>query len=218
MRKTFIVIGLGRFGSNVARTLVQMNCDVLAVDIDEDCVSQISKDVPHCVIADATKESVLTELGVSTIDHAVVAIGNNLQASILTIVNLRKLGVKRITARADVEGHREVYMTLGATDVIIPEEASAVSLANQIISDSFLDYYPLTGSYAIVKLTIRNEIKENLKDLDLRNNYDVNIIGMIKKSGEFFIPRGTDTLNVGEVAVVVGTRAKVKKFDEFLNS
>ena len=217
MRKTFIVIGLGRFGSNIAKNLVDMNCDVLAVDIDEDSVSQISRYVPHCVIADATKESVLMELGVSSIDHAVVAIGNNLQASILTIVNLKKLGVKKITARADVEGHREVFMTLGATEVIIPEEASATSLANQIISDSFLDYYPLTGSYAIVKLTISNEIKENLKDLDLRNNYDVNIVGMIKTNGEFFIPRGTDKFNVGEVVVVVGTRSKIKKFDELLN-
>ena len=135
MKKTFMVIGLGRFGSYIAKTLVSMNCDVLAVDISEDSVQAISSYVPHCVIADSTKEAVLKELDAASIDHVVVAIGNNLQASILTVVNLKHLGVKRITVRADEEGHKEVYKTLGATEVIIPEESSAISLANQIISN-----------------------------------------------------------------------------------
>ena len=144
MKKSFIIIGLGRFGSNVAKTLVDMNCDVLAVDINEESVTAISHYVHHCVIADASKESVLKELGVGSIDHAVVAIGNNLQATILTLVNLKKLGVPRITVRADEEGHKEVYKLLGASEVIIPEEASAISLANQITSDPILDYYKVS--------------------------------------------------------------------------
>ena len=217
MKKSFIVIGLGRFGSNVAKTLVSMNCDVLAVDIDEDSVSAISSYVPHCVIADATKEQVLFELGVKSIDHAVVAIGNNLQASILTVVNLKKMGVPRITVRADVEGHKEVYLTLGATEVIIPEESAAISLGNQIISDSILDYYEVAKNNAIVKVEVGREFKENLIQLDLRNNYDINIVGIVKENGEFVIPRGTDVLKKGEVIVVVGTKQKVKKFDDFLN-
>ncbi len=217
MKKSFIVIGLGRFGSSVAKTLALMNCDVLAVDINEDSVSQISRIVPHCVIADASKEQVLRELGVKSIDHAVVAIGNNLQASILTVVNLKKLGVSRITVRADVEGHREVYETLGATEVIIPEETAAESLANQITSDTIKDYYLVASNYAIAQVSIGRDFEENLIKLDLRNNYDINIVGIIKPSGEFSIPRGTDNLKKGDTAVVVGTKLKIKKFDEFLN-
>ena len=217
MKKSFIVIGLGRFGSNIAKTLIENNCDVLAVDISEESVKRVSSFVPHCVIADATKEQVLVELGAKSIDHAVVAIGNNLQASILTIMNLKHLGVPRITVRADEEGHKEVYRTLGATEVIIPEESAAISLGNQIISDSILDYYTVSRSYAMVKVNIGRDFKENLIELDLRNSYGINIVGIIKEDGEFFIPRGTDKLIKGEVAVVVGTKPKIKKFDDFLN-
>ena len=217
MKKSFIVIGLGRFGSNIAKTLVEMNCDVLAVDIDEEMVTQISKFVPHCVIADASKESVLAELGASSIDHAVVAIGNSLQSSILTLINLKKLGVKKITVRADTEAHEEVYKLLGADDVIIPEEASAISLANQITSDSILDYYEVTDNFALVKVTVGETIDKNLIELDIRNNFGVNIVGIIKPNGDFYIPRGTDKLIKNEIAVVCGDKKSITKFDAFLN-
>lgn len=218
MKKSFIVIGLGRFGSSVAKALEAMNCDVLAIDIKEDSVSSIAPDVPHCLIADSTKMSVLKELGVSSIDHAVVCIGNHLQASILTIVNLRKLGVKKITVRADEEDHKEVYKMLGATEVIIPEEASAISLANQIISDTILDYYVVTEDYAIVKTSVgKNFEQKTLIELDIRNNFDVNIVGIIK-NGEFYIPKGTDVLNPDDIVFVVGKKPKIRKFDSFLNN
>lgn len=218
MKKSFIVIGLGRFGSSVAKSLESMNCDVLAIDIMEDSVSKIASDVPHCLIADSTKIGVLKDLGAASIDHAVVCIGNNLQASILTIMNLRKLGVKRITVRADEEGHKEVYKMLGATEVIIPEEASAISLSNQIISDTILDYYVVSEGYAMVKASVgKNFHPSSLMDLDVRNRFDVNIVGIIKEE-MFYIPRGTDILNPGDVVVVVGKSPKIRKFDTFLNN
>ncbi|MGM9969056.1 MAG: potassium channel family protein [Anaeroplasma sp.] len=219
MKKSFIVIGLGRFGSNVAKALASMNCDVLAVDIDEESVSSIAKHISHCVIADATKQSVLSELGAASIDHAVVAIGNNLQASILTVLNLKKLGVKRITVRADEEGHKEIYKLLGATEVILPEEVSAISIANQIISDSILDYYQVADDFAIVKTIVGEKFEQKpLIDLDIRNCFDVNIVGIIDKDNQFFIPRGTDVLKPKDVVVVVGKKQNIKKFDSFLNN
>ena len=131
MKKSFLVIGLGRFGSNVAKTLVALNCDVLAVDINEEAVQAVSKVVgQHCIVADTSKASVINEImGKNVVDHAVIGIGNNLQASILTIVNLKNIGVPKITVRADMEAHRELYMMVGATEVVVPEEASAISLA-----------------------------------------------------------------------------------------
>ena len=217
MKKSFIVIGLGRFGSNVAISLSNLNCDLLAVDIDEEAVKNISTEVNNCVIADATKLSVLQDLGAASIDHAVVCIGNNLQASILTVLNLKKVGVKTITVRADEIGHREVFMQLGATDVIVPEEASAISLANSIVSDSLLDYYQLAKNYAIVKVSVgKNFEPKTLVELSVRDKFDVNIVGVIRND-EFIIPRGTDLLNPGDVISVVGERQKVRKFDAFLN-
>ena len=221
MKKSYLVIGLGRFGANVAKSLAQMNCDVLAVDTNEESVQQLSHEVPHCLIADATKMNVLHELGAGSVDYAIVAIGNNLQASILTVVNLKNLGVKNIIVRADVEGHKEVYKMLGATEVIIPEEASAKSLANQILSDSILDYYQVALNYAIVKIEIGEKFEsKTLIELNIRNRFDVNIVGIIKdiSSTEFYIPKGTDVLSPGNIVVVVGTDSKLKKFDQFLNS
>ena len=192
MKKSFIVIGLGRFGSNIAKALVDMNLEVLAIDISAESVNSVAKKVPHCFVADATKIDVLTELGAQTIDHAVIAIGNNLQASILTIVNLKTIGVKRITVRADFEEHRELYMRLGADEVIVPEEASAISLANSIVSDSLLDYYQLAKNYAIVKVSVgKNFVPKTLVELSVRDKFDVNIVGVIRND-EFIIPRGTD--------------------------
>ena len=158
-------------------------------------------------------------MGKNVVDHAVVGIGNNLQASILTIVNLKNIGVPKITVRADMEAHRELYMMVGATEVVVPEEASAISLANQIQSDSTLDYYNLSKEYAIVKISVGDNFQsKSLIELNIRNAFDINIVGIIKNNGEFFIPRGTDLITPKDIVVAVGTRLKLKKFDGFLNS
>ena len=106
---------------------------------------------------------------------------------------------------------------LGATEVIIPEEASAISLANQIISDSILDYYAVAKNYAMVQVVVGDNFEsKTLIELDVRNRFDVNIVGFIK-DGDFYLPRGTDVLKSKDIVVVVGTQAKVRKFDAFLN-
>ncbi len=217
MKKSFVVIGLGRFGASVARSLNNLNCDILAMDRSEDCVKDIAKDIEHCIIADSTKIETLKDIGVASINHAVVAIGNNLEASILTTMNLKTLGVKNITVRSDFINYKEMFYKLGATDVIIPEEASAVSLANQIASDSILDYYSVDSKYAIVKIAVGEKFEaRTLIDLDLRNKFDVNIVGIIHNN-EFYIPRGTDNLEPKDVVVLVGTKPKIRKVESFIN-
>ena len=217
MKKTFMIIGLGRFGSCIAKELVQNKCDIIAIDKDEKSVRDISKYVNNCVIADSTSLNVLTDLDASKVDHAVIAIGNNLQASILSIINLKKLGVKKITVRADDLTYKEVFEALGATDVIVPEESSAISLANQIMSDTVLDYYGVSADYAMVKVIVGKQfVPKNLIELNLRALFDVNIVGIIRNNN-FFIPKGTDTINPDDVVVVVGTSAKINKLDDFFN-
>ena len=217
MKKTFMIIGLGRFGSYIAKVLVQNKCDIIAIDKDEKSVREISKVVNNCVIADSTSLNVLIDLDASKVDHAVVAIGNNLQASILTIINLKKLGVKKITVRADDLTYKEVFEALGATDIIVPEESSAISLAHQIMSDTVLDYYGVSDDYAMVKVIIGKQFEpKNLIELNLRASFDVNIVGIVRND-RFFIPKGTDTINPSDVIVVVGTRSKISKLDDFFN-
>ncbi len=217
MRKSFIVIGLGRFGLSVAKTLANLNCDILCMDISEECVRDAITEIPQCVIGDSTKLATLKEVGAGSIDHAVVAIGNNLAASILTTMNLKTLGVKKITVRADRPNYYQMYKMLGATSVIVPEEASAVSLANQIASDAILDYYSVDENYAMVKIAVGEKFEaRSLVDLDLRNRFDVNIVGIIH-NGQFYIPRGTDLLQANDIVVTVGTKLKIRKVDAFIN-
>jgi len=217
MKKSFIIIGLGRFGENVARILASKDEDILAVDINEDRVSNVADIIPHCAICDATNFEALKSLGIEKIDHAVVAIGNSLQNSVLTLVNLKKLGMKNITVRADEEDHAEVYRALGANEVIIPEESSAVSLAYQMLSDTVLDYYKLSENYAMVQISVSEGYEpKSLVDLDVRNKFDVNVIGFIKKN-DFVLAKASDLIEPGAIIVVVGTRNKVFEFDKHLN-
>lgn len=218
MKKNFVVIGLGRFGSNVAKALADMDCEVLAIDTNSDAVTDISKKVSHCVIADATKIDVLKELGVDSLDHAVVAIGNNLEASILTVANLKKLGVKSITVRVDTEGHKELFKLLGADEIVLPEEAAGFELANQIYSDSILEYHVVADDYVMVKIAVgANFASKSLIEMDIRNNFEVNIVGIVRDDA-FFIPHGTDVIQAKDVVVVAGKKAMVRKFTNFLNN
>ena len=216
-KKRFLVIGLGRFGANVARTLAKANCEVLGMDINEESVEQISKEIPHCVIADASKIDVLSELGAANVDHAVVAIGNNLEASILTVVNLKRLGVTKITVRADTEDYRRIFNLIGATEVVIPEEESAISLAYKIRSDAILGYYLLRNDYVMAQIKVSTSELESktLKELDMRNRLNVNIIG-ITRNGQFFIPSFNDTIVKGDIVAIVAKSDDVKKMVAYL--
>lgn len=219
-KKIFMIIGLGRFGSYVAKTLVSMNAEVLAVDKNMDVVQAMYKEIPNCVGCDTANINALKELDIKSVDHAIVAIGSNLQDSILTITNLKTLGVERITVRADQASYKQIYSLLGATEVIIPEEATAISLANQVTSDTMLDYKELGADYALVNVNVGINIEKTLMKLDLRNQFGINIVG-IQKQGvaeNFYIPRGTDKIDKGDVVVCVGKKGDIKKFDDFLNN
>ena len=217
MKKNFVVIGLGRFGINVVKGLIALKSECLAIDVNKEAVQLISDFTPNCAIADGTKIKALEELGIKTIDHAIVAIGNSLQDTILTVINLRQLGVKKITVRIDSEEFRDIMIRLGATEVIIPEEASAVGLAHQIISDTILDYYKVNDEYSIATVIVgRNFQQQTLIELNSRKKYDINIIG-ITRDGQFFQPKADDTICVNDVLTVFGNSKKISKFDSFLN-
>lgn len=218
MKKHFIVIGLGRFGKSVAETLEDMGEEILAVDNKPDAVADVSKNVSNCVIADATKLDVLEDIGVESYDHAVVAIGNNLEASILTVTNLRRLGVKKITVRVDTEEHKEIFKLLGANEIVVPEEAAGIDLANQIYSDAIIEYHVISGDYVMAKIQNSYDFSnKNLIEMDLRNHYGINIVGLIRNK-QFFIPRGTDFFMNDDIIVVAGKKNKIKKFAKFISN
>lgn len=217
MKKSFIVIGLGRFGMSIVKTLNTLTSNVIGVDIDESRVVLASQEIEKCYVCDCTKKRTLEELGVNNIDHAIVSIGNNLQATILTTINLKELGVKKITVRIDDAEYESVMERLGADEIIIPEEDAGSMLAKQIMSDTILDFYSVDKDFAVVQIQVGSDFKEvTLQELDARNVFDVNIVGIIRNN-KFFLPKGNDTIKGNDVVMVVGKTTKINKFDRRMN-
>ena len=217
MKKSFVIIGLGRFGIGVVKELVSLKRDCLAIDKFEDAVKHVSQIMSNCAVADGTKIEALRELEVESVDHAIVAIGNNLQDTILTVINLRELGVKQITVRIDSDDFKDVMLRLGATDVIIPEEASAISLANQIISDTILYYYSVHDEYSMATIVVGKNFEEiTLLNLASLKSFDINIIG-IKRDDNFIQPKANDLIKPGDLLTIFGPDKNITKFDAFLN-
>lgn len=217
MKKKFLVLGLGRFGMQVAKALDDMNNEVLACDIEQDRVELAAQFLQYAEICDASKMEVLKEINAQTYSAAIVCIGS-LQSTFLAIANLHELGVEKIYVRLETEEYENICKKLGATNVIIPEEAAAISLAHEVMSDNILDYYEINDKYGVVQVRIRESFQPtSLMDLDLRNRFDINVIG-IMRGKDFFIPKGVDTINPHDTVLVVGTTNKISKFEREINN
>ena len=203
--KSYIVIGLGRFGSEVARQLYNHGCEVLAMDISSELVQQISSDVTHAVVGDARDKEVLRALGAADFDCGIVAIGENLGDSVLATMNMKELGVGKIVCKAHDETHKQVLLKLGADEVVIPEKENAARLARSLSSPNVLEYIELSDEYGIVEVpTPKRWQNKSLKELNVRAKFGVNIIA-VERNGQIAVSPAADyTLLDGDVLVVLG--------------
>ncbi len=217
MKKNIAVIGIGRFGFSLVKTLSTLKADVLTIDTKEEALQKAAQYATKEAICDSTKIEALRELGLSNYNTAVVAIGNDIHATIMTTINLVELGVPDITVRVDEEEYIPVMNKLGANRVIVPEESSAVSFAHQLVSTNFADYYNIQGNYGIVKIFVPDGFESTqLTDVDARNRYSVNVVGIVR-NGRFFIPKGTDTFQSGDQLLLIGTHENLNKFSSSLS-
>ena len=181
--RSYIVIGLGRFGSALSRQLCKLGAEVLALDVRADFVQQISADVTHAVVGDAQDKEVLKALGVRNLDCAVIAIGDNLAASVLTVMNLQELGVPRLVCKAHDEMHSRVLQKLGVDQVVVPELEQAQRLARILQSHNVLDYIELSSDYGILEVPApKSWADKTIRELNVRAKMDINIIAV--KNGE----------------------------------
>ncbi len=210
--KTYVVIGLGRFGSSVAKQLCKLGCEVLAIDTNPELVQHIAADVTHAVVADAQDKEVLRALGAGNFDCGIVAIGDNLAASVLATMNMKELGIPNVVCKAHDETHRKVLEKLGADRVVIPEQENALRLAHSLSSPNVLDYIELSGEYSIIEVPAPAAWNgKTLKELNVRAKLGVNIIA-ISRDGTFNVSPGADfTFCGGDVIVVLGDSAGLKK-------
>jgi len=213
--RQFAVIGLGRFGESLVRTLVEMGHQVLAIDSREDKVEEIAGIATRAVQADATDEAALRELGLRNFDVAVVAIGEDLQASILVTVMLKELGVKYVVAKAINELHGRVLEKVGADKVIYPERDMGVRLAHHLAAKNVLDYIELSPEYGIEEILATPDlVNKTLGQLNLRARLGVMVIALKRPSGQVIIaPGANDMIREGDVLVLVGKRSALRRLE-----
>ena len=203
--KSYIVIGLGRFGSSLARQLCQLGAEVLAMDVSSTLVQQIASDVTHAVVGDAQDKEVLRALGVRDFDCAVIAIGDDLAASVLTTMNLKELEVPYIVCKAHDETHRRVLEKLGVDRVVIPEQEHAQRLARSLHSHNVLDYIELSEEYGILEVPApKSWVGKTLKELNVRAKLGVNIIAVESGKVTNVSPAADYRIQAGDIMVVLG--------------
>lgn len=205
--KTFVVIGLGRFGTAVATELCELGHEVLAIDGAEEHVQQVAERVTHAVTGDARDPSVLRALGVRNYDCAIVAVGDDVGNSALITLNLKELGVKKVICKAQSHVHRKVLEKIGADRVVFPEHEMGVKLAQGLSSSNVLNFIELSEDFGIVETAVPKEWHyETIQNLDVRARYKVNIIAVRRgKDGALNVAPGASyVIEPGDAVVALG--------------
>jgi trk system potassium uptake protein TrkA len=213
--KSYLVIGLGRFGASVARTLNKLGQEVLAVDSDEERVKYISADVTHAIQADTTDANLLKSIGARNFDVAIVAIGENSQANIMTTLLLKELGVPYVVAKALNKLQGRVLEKVGADRVVYPERDMGKRVAHNLVSNN-LDYMQLAQGYRIEELRAPDKFAgKNLKDLNLRNKYGVTVLLIRHENGDLIAsPAGDAVIEAGDFLVVLGKDEMLDRLEQ----
>jgi len=214
--KQFVVIGIGRFGGAVAERLSQLGQEVLAIDTDEEAIQKISDKVTHAVTADATDENVLRSLGVRNFDVAVVAIGADIQSSIMTTLMLKEMGIRYVVAKAQNELHARVLMKIGADKIVFPERDMGERVARNLISTNILDYIELSEEHSIIEYAVPESwIGKALRNINMRAKYGVTVVAIRNASDESIniSPKADSEIKEGDVMIVIGDNSDLKKLE-----
>ena len=212
--KQFLVFGLGRFGTSLAKTLCEMGQEVLAIDSDEEIVNSIAPFVTQAMQLDATDEEVLKTLGVNNFDAAIVSIGQDMQASILVCVLLKELGVPYVIAKANDELHAKVLRKIGADRVIFPERDMGARLARSILAPNVLDLMNLSDDYQIIEIRVPEKwVGNSLIGLNVRRHYGLNILA-IHRQERFVVSPAPDMLfEADDILLVMGQKDDIEKLE-----
>lgn len=212
----FAVIGLGSFGSHVAMTLYKQGQEVLAVDIDKEKVEELRTQVSHAVLMDAAVKENLQALGLEDMDVVIVSLGPKMEASILTVLYLHEIKLKRVVAKAVTEDHAKILEAVGAHEVIFPEKDMAVKTALRLSNPNVLEYLPLISGFGIQEIAPPEAfIGKSLRELDLRNRLGVQVIAVKGLVPEIttMIPTADFVIKDSDILVVMGEDAKLAKLN-----
>ncbi|MBE6653620.1 MAG: TrkA family potassium uptake protein [Ruminococcaceae bacterium] len=211
-KKTYAVFGLGRYGTAVAKELVDSGREVIAVDTDQRIVNDAAAYLPVCKCADVTDAEVIARLGISQIDTVIVCMASNLEASVMAVTLCKEAGVKTIIAKCANEMHRKILLRVGADQVVFPEHESGIRLAKNLLSSGFIDMISLSKDVSMVEIDVKDEwLGKNLIELNLRKKYGFNIVA-VKKGGKVSINVNPEqALDVETTLIVIANTAKLGK-------
>lgn len=213
--KQYIVLGLGRFGKSVSMTLAQAGYEVMVVDQREEVIQDMAPFVTHAVKADITDADTLKELGVRNFDVAIVAVGKDMQASIMATLLLKEMGVPFVLAKASTEIHQKVLEKLGADRIVFPEDEMGRRIAANLVSGNILDYIQLSKDYSIMEVAILERwAGKTIKELDIRKKHGINIIAVEQNKQISVTPSPDLMLEMGDVLVVVGNNKAMRELEK----
>ncbi len=206
------IIGLGKFGLQLAKTLEQLGHHVIGLDEDEDRVDAAQEALGTVYRADATKVSVLKSLGFEELDSVVVAVGDAVEKSLSIVLNLQELNITRIWAKANTIEHRKILQRLDVQNVIFPEHDVASLTAHQLCNPGMLDIIPRYGGILVQELTVAKWTGKTLMELNLISEHEVLVIGVRAGSSDeyIFVPPASTVLNRGDVLIVIGRQNSVR--------
>lgn len=210
----FVVIGLGNFGYNVAVSLFEQGHQVLAIDSNNKKIEQIKDKVTQAVVTNVKEKETLSEFLSSDIDAAIVSLGDKIEASILTTLHLKDLGIKKIIVKAINDDHGQILKLIGAMEVIYPEKEEAVRLAQRLTSPNLIEHIPLASEYSIMEMAVPDKfIGKSLKELQLRNKYDVEVIAIkdVLQDTLHLIPGADVKIKPDSVLIVIGKEPDINK-------
>ncbi|MFO8191508.1 MAG: TrkA family potassium uptake protein [Bacillota bacterium] len=216
MPKSFLVIGAGRFGTSVAKTLYSLGQDVMVVDSNEQLIQQISDEVTGAVQADATSEDVLKSLGIKDFDAVIVAIGVDIQASIMTAILLVEMGAREIIAKAQTDLHGKALSKIGVHRVLYPERDTGYKLGRSLVAPTIIDMIELSDDYSVVEVNAPDDmVGKSLKELNLRARYGVSIIALRRADEKEtnISPIAEDIIKENDIVVAIGENKALQKLE-----
>lgn len=214
MAKQFGVIGLGRFGSSVAITLEKLGYQVLAIDKNETKIDSVKDFVTSARQTDATDAEALKEAGINNCDVVVVAIGGDMQNSILTTIVLKEMGIKRIIVKASNAMHGKVLEKIGVEKIVYPEKDTGIRIAHQLVSSNILDFIQVSNDYSMEEIKITENIKgKTLKEMNLRKKYDIEVLAIKRGEKLILIPNAEEELLINDILIIIGKSENVREFE-----
>ena len=217
--KQYLVIGLGRFGTSVAKTLYEAGENILGIDVSEELVQdRINNNIlKNAIIGDASDEKILKDIGAENFDVAFVCIGD-IEASVMIALNLKELGIKSIIAKAINKKHGKVLTKIGATEIVYPEEHMGKRIAELTMNTDIIEHLKFTDNFVLVEVKALSIFWNNsLIKLDVRNKYNINIVGIKKSKGEFLPnPTANVVIEEGDVLVIITDKKTVESFNKLI--